>query len=85
MISEAIVAGTPVVASRIAGNVGLLGETYPGYFDVGDTRELARLLWRAETDAAFLQILAEHVNGLAGMFAPAAEQQAWRALLAELD
>ncbi len=84
VISEACVAGTPVLASRIAGNVGLLGTDYPGYFKVGATRELARLLWRAETDATFLQALREHVTGLAGKFAPELEREAWCALLAEL-
>ncbi len=84
VISEACVAGTPVLASRIAGNVGLLGADYPGYFKVGATRELARLLWRAETDATFLQALREHVNRLAGTFAPEREREAWRAVLAEL-
>lgn len=85
VISEAIVTGTPILASRIAGNVGLLGEDYPGYFKVGDARGLARLMWRAETDAAFLQSLREHVNGLAGKFAPELEREAWRSLLAELS
>ena len=84
VISEACVAGTPVLASRIAGNIGLLGEDYPGYFNVGATRELARLLWRAETEAAFLQALREHVTGLAGKFAPELEREAWRVMLAEL-
>src|SRR5262249_11890594 len=37
VISEAIVAGVPILASRIDGNVGLLGEDYSGYFPVGDT------------------------------------------------
>ena len=37
VIVEAITAGTPVVASRIRGNVGMLGAGYPGYFAVGVT------------------------------------------------
>src|SRR5262249_12974038 len=32
VISEAAVDGVPVIASRIAGSLGLLGEDYPGYF-----------------------------------------------------
>src|SRR5262249_44099359 len=47
-ISEAVVAGVPVISSHIAGSIGLLGEDYPGYFPVGDTQALADLLWRAE-------------------------------------
>ncbi|MDH3282149.1 MAG: selenosugar synthase SenB, partial [Gammaproteobacteria bacterium] len=43
-VSEAIVAGLPVIASEIPGNVGLLGADYPGYYPVRDTRALRRLL-----------------------------------------
>ena len=32
VISEAVVAGLPVIASEIAGSVGLLGKDYPGYY-----------------------------------------------------
>src|SRR5258708_15244627 len=53
VISEAIVAGVPILASRMDGNVGLLGTGYPGYFPVGDTEALARLLRRVETDPRF--------------------------------
>ena len=53
VISEAAVAGVPVLASRIDGNVGLLGPDYPGYFPVGDTRALARLLQRLEREPRF--------------------------------
>ena len=52
VISEAAVAGVPVLASRIDGNVGLLGADYPGYFPVGDTEALARLLRTAGAGAA---------------------------------
>ena len=40
VISEAIVAGLPVIASDIDGSVGLLGEDYAGYFPVQDTKSL---------------------------------------------
>ena len=40
VISEAVAAGVPVLASRIDGSVGLLGRDYPGYFPVGDTAAL---------------------------------------------
>jgi putative glycosyltransferase (TIGR04348 family) len=82
-VSEAIVAGIPVLASRIPGNVGLLGEDYPGYFEVGDTRGLAKLLWQAETDATFMARLKACCRGLALNFSPQRERQAWFDLLAE--
>ena len=83
-LSEAIVAGTPVLASRIAGNVGMLGQNYPGYFKVGDTRGLARLLWRAESEGDFLQALRCRVSELAANFAPERELVAWAGLLSEI-
>lgn len=84
VLSEAIAAGTPVLASRIDGSVGILGPNYPGYFPVGDTRALARLLWRAETDPRFLATLQRHLRRRRALVAPARERQAWARLLAEL-
>ena len=36
VVIEAVRSGTPVLASRIDGNVGLLGADYRGYFAPGD-------------------------------------------------
>jgi putative glycosyltransferase (TIGR04348 family) len=83
VISEAIVAGTPVIASRIPGNVGLLGEEYAGYFDTGDATCLARLLARAEVSSAFRAELRAQCEKRQPLFAPAFERQRWVELLAE--
>ena len=83
-ICEALACGVPVLSSRIAGSIGLLGEDYPGYFDVGDTLELAALLSRYETDAAYREQLKSRCRDLARMVEPKREQAAWRRLLAEL-
>jgi putative glycosyltransferase (TIGR04348 family) len=83
VLSEAIVAGTPVLASRIPGSVGILGENYSGYFKVGDTEGLARLLGRAESDPAFLGRLTSDCAKLKPLFNPARERAAWRRLIAE--
>jgi putative glycosyltransferase (TIGR04348 family) len=85
VIGEAVVLGVPVLSSRIAGSVGLLGEDYPGYFPVGDTRALAELLRRAETDAGFLAELQARCEERRGLFDPARERASWRELLAELN
>lgn len=50
VVSEAIRIGVPVLASRIPGNVGLLGTDYAGYFPCGDTRALAALMLRCASD-----------------------------------
>ncbi len=83
-LGEAIVAGTPVLASRIPGSAGILGEEYPGYFEVGDTRGLARLMTRAETDETFLAELTKHCNRLIPLFDPVREEMAWVKLLGEI-
>jgi glycosyltransferase involved in cell wall biosynthesis len=83
-LGEAAVAGTPILASRIAGNVGLLGEDYPGYFPVGDTEALANLLDLAERDRGFLADLERRCAALVPLFDPARERAAWRGLLREI-
>jgi glycosyltransferase involved in cell wall biosynthesis len=84
VLSEAIAAGVPVLASRIDGNVGILGDDYPGLFDVGDSPALARLLNLAETDATFLNELHSRTKRLAFLFDRKREVQAWAELITEL-
>jgi putative glycosyltransferase (TIGR04348 family) len=84
VISEAAIAGVPVLASRIDGNVGLLGTDYPGYFPVGDTKALARLLQRLEREPRFPARLGKALARRAPLFRPAREMAAWRHLLADL-
>jgi glycosyltransferase involved in cell wall biosynthesis len=84
VLSEAIVASVPILASRIDGNVGVLGADYPGYFGVGDTEQLAEMLTRAETCPEYLAELRTRVKNLASRFSPAREQEAWADLLGEL-
>jgi putative glycosyltransferase (TIGR04348 family) len=84
VISEAAVAGVPILASRIDGNVGLLGADYPGYFPVGGTRALARLLQRVEREPRFVAQLGKALRRRAALFRPAREIAAWRRLLASL-
>ena len=83
-MSEALVAGVPILASRIDGSVGLLGRDYPGYFPVGDTEALAALLHRVETDALFGAELQRHCAARAPLFTPARERLAWHDVLQEL-
>jgi putative glycosyltransferase (TIGR04348 family) len=85
VISEAVVAGVPILASRMDGNVGLLGADYPGYFPVGDTKALARLLRRIEDDPRFVARLQRAIARRAPLFKPEREVAAWRRLLADLS
>jgi putative glycosyltransferase (TIGR04348 family) len=84
VVSEALAEGVPVLASHIPGNVGLLGAGYPGYYPVGDTPALARLLNRAASDVAFYGQLVQWCAGLKPLVEPARERQAWNNLLREL-
>ena len=85
VISEALVAGVPVIASNIDGNVGLLGEDYPGYYPVENTGRLCALLQRSETDQSFLQRLHESGNKRKHLFTPELESRRWQALLTGSD
>jgi glycosyltransferase involved in cell wall biosynthesis len=84
VLSEAIVGSVPILASRIDGNVGILGADYPGYFEVGNTKQLARLLTRVETSPEYLAELRERIKNLASLFSPEREQKAWSDLVGEL-
>ncbi len=84
VLSEAITASVPILASRIDGNIGILGGDYPGYFDVGSTKVLAQLLRRVETSPSYLAELRDRVKSLSVLFTPAREQQAWSDLNKEL-
>ena len=84
VISEAVAAKVPILASQIDGSVGLLGRDYPGYFPVGDTAALARLLHRVESDPPYLSRLQRAIAGRALLFRPAREKAAWKKLIREL-
>lgn len=82
--SEALALGVPILATRIPGTTGLLGEDHPGLFEVGDDEGLARLLLRAEQDPRFLADLHAAGTRLAHLADPETERETWRGLLAEL-
>lgn len=84
VISEALALGVPIVASRIAGSIGLLGEDYPGYFPVEETTALARLLKKVELEPRFYQALSAWCTRLAPLVHPAREHQTWADLLREV-
>ena len=75
VILEAVQSGTPVLASRISGNVGMLGADYAGYFALGDAAALAALLRRCRAEPEFLALLKGQCTRRAPLFAPDTEQR----------
>jgi len=80
VLIEAVTAGVPVLASRIGGSVGLLGDDYPGLFPAGDDAALARLIRRCRDQPAFLERLRAHCVRRARRFTPEREAAAVLAL-----
>ncbi|HMM46491.1 MAG TPA: selenoneine biosynthesis selenosugar synthase SenB [Thiobacillaceae bacterium] len=85
VICEALAADVPVLASHMSGNIGMLGEDYPGYFPVGDERELARLLVAAESDPDFYAGLLRHCRTRRELMRPEHEASRLRQAVAEFE
>jgi putative glycosyltransferase (TIGR04348 family) len=94
VIMEAVASGTPVLASAVDGNVGMLGADYAGYFPWNDAEALAALLLRCRQSAGgegggkrgedLYQHLVAQCRQRASLFAPARERAEVRALAADL-
>ena len=85
VIAEAVVCGVPVLCSKIAGNIGMLGAGYEGYFPVRDAAGLAGKLRLVENEPGFRERLRGHILGLQSRFAPDTERTAWASLLTALQ
>ena len=91
VVIEAVCSATPVLASHIPGNVGMLGGDYPGYFAHGDAQGLADLLVRCRAhqlapsapDSPYPQLQARCAQR-APLFAPQVEQAALLKLVHDL-
>ena len=84
VVIEALTSGTPVLASRIDGNLGLLGSDYPGVFDWGDAGALAHLLLQARDNRAMLPGLLLACARRTPLFHPDHERQTLLRLLSPL-
>lgn len=84
VVMEALRCGTPVLASRIPGNVGMLGRHYLGYFEPGDAGQLYSLLARCRDDATMLPTLQAQCAARAPLFEPGRERATLRRVLAGL-
>ena len=91
VILEAVRCGTPVLASRVPGNLGMLGPTYDGYFPAGDGSALAALLLACRSGqgekpgAGLLARLGAQCALRAPLFDAGAERAALLSLLQELE
>jgi putative glycosyltransferase (TIGR04348 family) len=81
VVSEACVAGLPIIASNIPGNTGLLGQDYPGLFPTGDSVALAAMMTKLESDFAFRSLLTDRCRELASRYTPEAEKDALLAVI----
>ena len=84
VVSEAIGAGVPVIASRISGNVGLLGKDYAGYYKTSDSKALARLLKRCVEEPNYLKGLTRQVMKRRALVDPRSERRALARLMVEM-
>jgi putative glycosyltransferase (TIGR04348 family) len=90
VVMEAVASGTPVLASAIDGNIGMLGADYAGYFPCGDAAALATLMLRCHESRReangtyFLDQLAAQCQRRAPLFEPANERNALHRLVNEL-
>ena len=85
VISEAIVAGVPIIASNIPGNTGLLGHNYPGLYPVRNEKALSILLQKAEINPDFLSQLRQACYKLKPRFTPEREGEAWAKVIENLS
>ena len=84
VISEAVTAGLPVIASHIDGSIGLLGRDYPGYYEVENADQLREQLLRAESDKNFYKSLQAACDKRRELFTPTNERKGWQQVLGEL-
>ncbi|QHE75441.1 selenoneine biosynthesis selenosugar synthase SenB [Hydrogenophaga sp. PBL-H3] len=88
VLMEALLCGTPVLASHIPGNVGMLGTGYGGYFPPGDAPALVQSLRACRAGlgapAGRLATLQAQCEARAPLFDPRTEQATLLALLDEL-
>ena len=91
VIMEAITSGTAVLASKVPGNIGMLGAHYTGLFEWGDAAGACHLLRQCRQSLGMglnspnnlLAQLTAQCQQRAHLFAPAAEAAALHAVVAQ--
>ncbi|HMH17351.1 MAG TPA: selenoneine biosynthesis selenosugar synthase SenB [Burkholderiales bacterium] len=85
VICEAAAAGVPVIASRVSGNIGMLGRGYAGYYALANERGLARQIRRVASDALYYARLKRLIAARRSLFLPETERKSLQRLIAELE
>jgi putative glycosyltransferase (TIGR04348 family) len=85
VICEAAAAGVPVIASRVSGNIGMLGRGYPGYYALADERALARQIRRVASDASYHARLKRLIAARRSRFLAETERRGLQRLIAEFE
>ena len=85
VICEALAADVPVLASDISGNIGMLGDDYPGYYPLEDERRLAQLISKAENDPEFHAELVRQCRNRRALMTPQREASSVRQLVGEFE
>ncbi len=73
-IIEAVQAGIPLIASRVSGHIGLLGNDYEGLFDWANVDQAVFLLRLLACKPAFKQRLLAQCQARSHLFSPQTEQ-----------
>lgn len=82
VVSEALAADVPVIASNVPGNIGMLGADYAGYYPCGNERALAELLYRAENSPEFYRRLKTQCARRKELIRPQSERAGLERLIA---
>lgn len=81
-ILEAMTIGVPVLASRVEGNEGLLGEDYPGYFDEDELENVLQAVVDKRVDLKeWVRLATERLP----LFSRERESACWLELLEDLN
>lgn len=87
-VMEAVNSGTPVLASDIDGNIGMLGEHYQGYFPYDNAKILAKRLQQCRASqgdpGGLLSVLSRQCRERAKVFDPQVERRAIQKLVKDL-
>lgn len=80
-VLEAMMMGVPVLASRIEGNVGLLGRDYPGYFEGDDIEsKLVEIIEGKYELTEWVSLAKDRLS----LFSRESERAAWGKVIAEV-